>query len=537
MFSYQTRIRGDFPALDTYAELYGKIERTLFSESIAKGIAPAKLKNAYLKRFGIPARMFNAVRMALEGKASSIIERRAGLLKESDSRIKKAKAKIKKLSKPGKNETPEKKTKRLFELHQKKRRLAILERKNAEMSADDKAGKVRITFGSNKLFHAQHNLEANGYKDHAEWLEDWKAARSSEIYIVGSKDETAGCQLCTATLDDSGESLILRVRLPDALKENHGKYLTIPGVVFSYGFENIKASLSSGIALTYRFKRDVKGWRVFVSTEVKAPEIISRKESGMLGVDFNADHLAIAVVDRTGNFVYSDRLDITTIGADSNQRAASIGDAVKNIVSLAVVRGIPIGIEKLDFAKKKAELESVSPKMARVVSAMAYSKFHEMLQAAAFRAGIEVIAKNPAYTSTIGAVNYAQRYGISVHCAAALAIARRALGLSEKPSAGFQGHGKKIAVVPTGNGGHIAFSVPERKRGKHEWTQWAAIRREQKAAHVAHYRSGERKRKPARLAAILRPLGAIRSFEVESLNANRQESCSPDVVIQEALPW
>jgi len=46
---------------------------------------------------------------------------------------------------------------------------------------------------------------------------------------------------------------------------------------------------------------------------------------------------------------------------------------------------------------------------------------------------VEVIEVNPAYASTMGMVNFAHRYGISVHQGAAIAIARRSLGLSERP--------------------------------------------------------------------------------------------------------
>ena len=44
---------------------------------------PASLKRVYLQRYGIPARMFNGVRVSLEGKVSSVREtmvlRRDGL--------------------------------------------------------------------------------------------------------------------------------------------------------------------------------------------------------------------------------------------------------------------------------------------------------------------------------------------------------------------------------------------------------------------------------------------------------------------------
>ena len=79
--TYQTRVSvytgvdrstGD-AALSAYAELYGRVERKLFAE-VAAGRSAASLKSAYLKRYGVPARMFNAVRVSLDGKIAAVRE-------------------------------------------------------------------------------------------------------------------------------------------------------------------------------------------------------------------------------------------------------------------------------------------------------------------------------------------------------------------------------------------------------------------------------------------------------------------------------
>ena len=79
--TYQTRISdygcrnreaGD-AALAAYAELYGRVQRKLFAD-VAGGRSPGSLKRVYLERYGIPARMFNAVRVSLDGKISSVKE-------------------------------------------------------------------------------------------------------------------------------------------------------------------------------------------------------------------------------------------------------------------------------------------------------------------------------------------------------------------------------------------------------------------------------------------------------------------------------
>jgi hypothetical protein len=54
----------------------------------------------------------------------------------------------------------------------------------------------RLCFGSRRLFHAQHHLQANGYASHEEWKADWDFERRSQFVAIGSKDETAGNQSC-----------------------------------------------------------------------------------------------------------------------------------------------------------------------------------------------------------------------------------------------------------------------------------------------------------------------------------------------------
>ena len=68
------------------------------------------------------------------------------------------------------------------------------------------------------------------------------AATSSSCWVAG--DETASCQLCVASVADDG-TLALRLRMPDCLAEQHGKYLVIEGVRFAYGHEQVLAGLQS----------------------------------------------------------------------------------------------------------------------------------------------------------------------------------------------------------------------------------------------------------------------------------------------------
>lgn len=116
-----------------------------------------------------------------------------------------------------------------------------------------------------------------------------------------------------------------------------------------------------------------------------------------------------------------------------------------------------------------------------MLSSFAYRKIIETIQSRAWSEKIEVFGVNAAYTSVIGRVNYAKKYGLSIHHAAALVIARRHMGFSEKPSC-------DQVKIPDGKGDHVTFLLPERNRGKHVWSYWARVIRGIKAVFVKHFR-------------------------------------------------
>ena len=85
-------------------------------------------------------------------------------------------------------------------------------------------------------------------------------ARSDEFFVISSKDETSGCQLCVATVQDDGK-LTLRLRMPDCLAGEHGKYLVLRDIHLNHGHAQVLAALQNEEcqAISYRFKRDCKG--------------------------------------------------------------------------------------------------------------------------------------------------------------------------------------------------------------------------------------------------------------------------------------
>ncbi|QHE87191.1 hypothetical protein [Hydrogenophaga sp. BPS33] len=98
--------------------------------------------------------------------------------------------------------------------------------------------------------------------------------------------------------------------------------------------------------------------------------------------------------------------------------------------------GKPLVMEKLDFSRRKQELASTKDKLdqarqSRALSSFAYSGIVQALQSNALLMQVPSIEVNPAYTSVIGRVKYAKPLGVSVHQAAAKAIALRGIGFGE----------------------------------------------------------------------------------------------------------
>src|SRR3990172_2054544 len=341
--------------LHSYASLFGRVIRSLFAQ-VSAGKNPNSLKALFLKQFEITARQFNACRVSLEGKISSIKVRNKQRIQEINDTISCLEKKIPKI-------------KDKEQRHQKKRRLFILQTRLKKLQTF--LEKVSLCFGSKKLFRAQFALSENGFASHEEWKETWQKERNSEIFVLGSKDETTGNQSCVA-IQNEDDTLSLRLRLPNSLG-SFGKYLILPNLKFAYGHNEILDALKRQTAISYRFKRDPKGWRLFATIEREETPFVTDHRKGSIGLDLNADHIALVETDRFGNPIHKKTLPLVTYGKDRNQTMACIGDLSKQIVAHAKQVQKPLVIEQLNFQKKKCALREHSSKYARMLSGFTYS--------------------------------------------------------------------------------------------------------------------------------------------------------------------
>ena len=204
-------------------------------------------------------------------------------------------------------------------------------------------------------------------------------------------------------------------------------------------------------------------------------------DTPVLGVDINGDHLAWSLVSLDGNPLGFGRVPMPLAGTSSGQRKAVMGDAVAQIVDIARAKGARVAAERLDFARRKTEMERVpsAARRNRALSAFPYGQVQTLLERACARSGVALGRVNPAYTSLVGRVRTAPLRGVSAHMGAALAIGRRALGFTEH---------YKFPYGPDLQ----ALRLSVKRRGRH-WAVWAAVhkalRRHDAGARFGHQRN------------------------------------------------
>ena len=466
-------------ALDRLTQFYGTLLHKLYARVAAAGGKAKDHKTAFCAEHDITARFFNGLANDVQGTIDGTRELLKARVKDLRGDIAAAGRSLKLLDKK-------------FELlaldHMRvvPELLAQWEKKRGKLRKKITRSRHKLTgfetrladnvpgigFGSRKLFKKQYNLLENGYASHKEWLADWRAARAHQCFFLGSGDETGGNQSCTlSTSSASGpNTLTLRLRLPEAVQvPGEGKYLVIEGLSFPYDEPALRAALSRGQALSWLIHRDHKGYRLMVSFARPAGKVSTLdKQYGCVGVDFNADHLAVTETDLNGNLIGSKRIDLPFEGKSTGQREALLSDALEPVIEWALRVKKPVVVEDLDFEKKKKDMGQMSAAQARMLSGLAYAKYQQLVASKCHRRGVQLLKVNPAYTSVAGRLKYARPNGLSVHQAAAGAIARRGQGFTERlPRAG--------AIALHAHGVTISFPAPARKPGISRRVAWQSI--------------------------------------------------------------
>jgi IS605 OrfB family transposase len=244
----------------------------------------------------------------------------------------------------------------------------------------------------------------------------------SDIFIVGSKDETLGNQVCQWDGD------VLKFRVPYCLENRFGEYVqTRIG-----NFDRKINRLPDEGAKTWHFYKKAGKWNSAIQFTPLSVEKVSRPlQYGAIGIDLNPTSIGWAYVDFQGNLKSSGTIPLQT-DLPSCKQTAQLVDACLQLATLADTFSCTVVCENLDFSIKKEQLREKGKRYARMLSSWCYSEFYKQLNSILCNRGITLTFRNPAFTSLIGLTKYSRQYGVSSDIAAAISIARRGMSLSER---------------------------------------------------------------------------------------------------------
>ena len=431
----------DHPFNEHWGNYYQSLLRTGLNDR-QSGLSENEIERTYQKRFNLQWAWADSLATNITQVYDQLTTAKENRKEQLQTDLKIGFAKAKEILEKLDNayQKPTRKNLRNFEkkLLGLRAKIERLIRQKKELEQLNRTSRLHICWGSKKLFNAQYHLEANGYQSHEDWLEDWRKKRGGNFYSVG-KGSVDGNNPMAKIHHVYGNIFTVTLTIPRCFQGQYGQSIPLKFEVTGQRKHDLLYALEADKPVTVQiFRREHKQnqWYIHLSTYTQAVPFISQKRNGCLGIDLNAETIDVVYVKRDGNL--HSRIGNFTLfsfpipSGTSGQVTAALRDIVAQIVLIAESYQCLVACENLDFSKKKAAMRHTGKKYNRMLSGFIYDKFRAFLVARAEKQGIEVIFQNPFATSTIGMIKYMQKYGLNSATAAAMVIARRALGFSER---------------------------------------------------------------------------------------------------------
>jgi IS605 OrfB family transposase len=431
------------PTLEAIGVYYESLRRVALNW-LQKGLRESEVEKNLQKEYGIQWAIADSLATEAKQTLDQLKTAKANNLTALKARIKAKEKKAKELHKSlskqlkkGFKTTQEREAFRVKLLGLKQKVLKVCTLKQ-DLRQLESSKRLHICFGSKKLFSAQHHLDASGFSSHQEWLETWRKKRSGRFYCIGKSQAGGGTMIKISPLNDDGDYQA-KISIPRPLQSEHGEFIIIRFSLSNRGGRTRKSDLDYALTnlkpiTTQIFRREHKdnNWYIHLTTYVPEIPTVHRKSNGCIGLDFNQDRISASVIKPDGNLQYVEERTFKWQGKSTGQRQAMMRDIVVELVKLAERFNCAIAIESLDFSKRKAKMSEESQVYNQMLSNLSTALFRTSLESRCKKFGVELIKVNPAFTSVIGMIKFMGKYGLNSGTSAGMAIARRALRLTEK---------------------------------------------------------------------------------------------------------
>ena len=294
---------------------------------------------------------------------------------------------------------------------------------NLERQMNEK--KPNICMGTKKL--ARNDIKA------------FKRHRDSQISYIGRSCEKQGNANFQFQYVKKGNFFAMKVRRDfGKWKEDRSPERFAYGKChFKYGGKQLRdATRNNASPVTVSVIRRDGRYYLFVTIAIsyESSAIVTRKEHGVIGIDFNKGFISICETDEKGNIVNIEKMKYPFGKAGITN--AGLADVISKVCEKSIETGKSIVAEDLSFEKKKRKAKkAVTPtekERMRMLHSLPYSRYAQILENITFNRRIELIKVNPAYTSRTAEQKFCNQMKLNIHNGAAYVIARNGMGIRDK---------------------------------------------------------------------------------------------------------
>ena len=285
--------------------------------------------------------------------------------------------------------------------------------------------KPNICIGTKKL--ARNDIKA--FKQH----------RNSQINYIGKACDKQGNANFQMQYVKKGNFFSMKVRRDfGKWKEDRNPERFAYGKChFKYGGRQLRNAMcdnTSPVSVSVIKRNERYYLLVTVAISYESSAIVTRKEHGVIGIDFNKGFINICETDEKGNIVSIEKMKYPFGKAGITN--AGLADVISRVSEKAIETGKSIVAEDLSFERtkrkaKKAVTPTEKEKM-RMLHSLPYSRYAQILENITFNKRIELIKVNPAYTSRTAEQKFCNQMKLNIHNGAAYVIARKGMGIKDK---------------------------------------------------------------------------------------------------------
>ena len=412
-----------------YSYIFRKVYYIIKNDPKLKiNLLNTELQNEY----SISKRTASSIIKTVQGMINSIRELKKAEIKQKEYKLEKISEKLEKLIpvlmdlklKAEKNNIKD-----LKKYRKLKTKIAFLKIKKDKLinkinslNYQIETNRFKITFGTKKLFRKN--------------LEEFLNKRDKQMVFIGSKDEKACNQTFQLRYISKINQFIIKMRKDFRYKDEKGEKRYAYGKCFFNNHSKLLREIlkSKSSPLTYRIiKRNNKYYLQCMFEIDNKNTILTRKNYGVIGIDFNKGFVTISQTNRYGHLVKTDKMKYRF--GSGNKTKNDLLLIINKLTKLAIYTGKDIVVEDLNFLKAKSKtMKGKSEKGKRynkMLHSLAYRMFLNRTEQICNRKNVGLIKVNPAWTSWIAKNKFCDKMKLNIHAGASFVIARRGMNIKD----------------------------------------------------------------------------------------------------------